>query len=489
MFKTIKNLFGNLLIIVGCGLIVGGSASAVTRIMVPQGGTGQGSFEAGAYLIGNGTGAIATTTDVSAGDMAQLGQIGDVATTTLATGYMLHYDGSNWISSSTPYINASTGCVGIGTTTACCKLCVDGNIRTTDTFYGNTWSSYDGNSMAIQPTDDTDDFFSFKTPSDRPTIKREGGKFIYFESSNVYDVGISFRADATYSGTLNYEKDGHIMTMLGKTSPLGFKANSDYDDYIKIQTASNIPEITVASSSALKINAGGTNSLLLNHSGGYVGIGTTSPLSQFSMNSGTNGFRIDSSGIIQQGTWEATPIDMSSYTNLTVSLPLTYSSDNLNINDATTGADGVVKLATITETSTGTEESTVVTPDGLAGSIFGEKNIETILVASDTANAAATSTYQRIMPATLNGFNVVDAICGSQNLATSTVRLVRNRAGTEAYVFSTDITVTGERYATDETINTSNDDIQTGDIFYWVILASATPAGNGLTCSFTARKP
>ena len=49
------------------------------------------------------------------------------------------------------------------------------------------------------------------------------------------------------------------MTVVGKNSPFGFKANSDYVNYLKIQTTSSIPEITVVASSGLKINAGGTN--------------------------------------------------------------------------------------------------------------------------------------------------------------------------------------------------------------------------------------
>lgn len=395
MFNKIQKLLFTLFFIIGGGMITYGTVGAITYIMVPQGGTGAGTYASQTILIGSSTNPIATTTwtipqaDGTAnqilktdgsgaltwqadddtggggGDFAtstadywlttkdtadltegtdlyftngrvadyinasttmavgnwnltvawvnqsvlinssptfvtptisglvwddvtlatssdilnlwDLNNLGNVDTSGLASGDTFHYNGSNWVSTSTIFVNASTGCVGIGTTSPCCKFCVDGSIRTTDKFYGDYWLSYSGNSMVIQPTGDVDDYFSFKTPSHRPTIKREGGKFIYFDSSNVYDVGISLRDDDTYSGTLNYEKDDHMMTMLGKASPLGFKANSDYDDYIKIQTASNLPEITVASSTGLKINAGGTNSLLLNHSGGNVGIGTSSP--------------------------------------------------------------------------------------------------------------------------------------------------------------------------------------------------------------------
>ena len=146
----------------------------------------------------------------------------------------------------------------------------------TDAFYGDYWISGTGNSMNIQPTGDTDDFFSFKTPADRPTIKREGGKYIYVESSNVNDVGISFRKDADHSGTVNYYKDTEEFGLTSK-DPLVFKVSEDYDDYIKIVTANGVPEMSTVGAADFKINAGGANSLLLNHSGGNVGIGTITP--------------------------------------------------------------------------------------------------------------------------------------------------------------------------------------------------------------------
>lgn len=122
----------------------------------------------------------------------------------------------------------------------------------------NTYVSYlrssDGNSIYVLPSGDVDDSFSFKTVLNRPTIKREGGKYVYFESSNVNDVGISFRQSDTYSGTLNYEKDNNVMTMLGKNSPLGFKSNSEYNNYILFETFNHQPQISVFNGTKLLIN-------------------------------------------------------------------------------------------------------------------------------------------------------------------------------------------------------------------------------------------
>ena len=127
-------------------------------------------------------------------------------------------------------------------------------VNATCCVYLGAIQSTDGNSIAVQPTGDEDDFFSFKTPANRPTIKREGGKYIYIESTNVYDMGISFRDDDTYSGTVNYEKDNHIMTLLGKNSPIGFKANSEYNNYILFETYNHQPQMSVYNGTTLLVN-------------------------------------------------------------------------------------------------------------------------------------------------------------------------------------------------------------------------------------------
>ena len=159
---------------------------------------------------------------------------------------------------------------------------------------------------------------------------------------------------------------------------------------------------------------------------GNVGIGTSTPNWLFSLNGATNGFAVDTSGDLVQGN-----VDYGVSRNL--------------------GID---------------------------------------LVGSDTAVAVATSTSANSATVTLNGMNVTDAVCTVDDkgvTGTTDVALVRRRAGADVYVFSTNITIGDEWFASDETINTSNDDILTGDRFFWEIkgVHSGT-APNGLDCNFIA---
>ena len=211
-------------------------------------------------------------------DLWDLGNIGNVNTSGVANGNVLNYQ-NGWMSTSALTI-LPNGNVGIGTATPLYALEVNGAIQTNTAFRGDYWISSTGNSMAIQPTGDTDDYFSFKTPAHRPTIKREGGKYIYIESSNVNDVGLSFRKDDDHSGTLNYYKDENLFGITSK-DPFVLKVCADYENYIQFCNEGAIPRIYVASSSGLKVDAGGTNPLMLNSTGGNVGIGTTSPTHLF----------------------------------------------------------------------------------------------------------------------------------------------------------------------------------------------------------------
>ena len=151
--------------------------------------------------------------------------------------------------------------------------------------YVGTIRAVDGNSINFQPSGDIDDYTSLKAIFNRPTWKREGGKYIYFESSNVNDMGLSLRKDDTYSGTLNYEKDNNKMTLIGKNSPIAIKPNSEYNNYIEFGTYDHQPQMSVINGTILKINdslevvdnLNVSDVLFVNGTSGNVGIGTGSP--------------------------------------------------------------------------------------------------------------------------------------------------------------------------------------------------------------------
>jgi len=82
----------------------------------------------------------------------------------------------------------------------------------------------------------------------------------------------------------------------------------------------------------LRLITNGTSKMTI-EADGNVGIASTSPFYKFSMNSGTSGFGIDSSGIVQQGTWNGTAIDFSDYTNATASTNITFTDDAISVTD------------------------------------------------------------------------------------------------------------------------------------------------------------
>lgn len=124
--------------------------------------------------------------------------------------------------------------------------------------------------------------------------------------------------------------------------------------------------------------------------------------------------------------------------------------------------------------SDGNEESLITKEIGL--SLFDND----AAVTAGNINAMMTVTSQ------LNGKNVVNAYCTvyDKGVTGSTdVTLYRRRAGTNAEVLSTDVTIGDEWYAADGVVNTANDDLATGDSLFWSVtgIHSGT-APNGLTC-------
>lgn len=144
-----------------------------------------------------------------------------------------------------------------------------------------------------------------------------------------------------------------------------------------------------------------------------------------------------------------------------------------NIKQAASDTEtGVVELATAAETTTGTDATRAVTPDGLAGSDFGKRLIG-VLVTDPNGSAITTGdgkAYVRIPPE-LNGYNLVAvgaSVSTVSSSGTPTFQIRRVRSGASADMLSTAITIDANETdsstaATPAVINTSNDDVQTAD--------------------------
>jgi len=177
-------------------------------------------------------------------------------------------------------------------------------------------------------------------------------------------------------------------------------------------------------------------------------------------------------------------------------LPGTDADITFSVSAASDSAAGVIELATTAETTTGTATDRAVTPDGLSGSVYGQKEIGWTIYDSDVSTAVADGKQAAVIPASINGMNLIDVTCsisditGASNGAT-TVVLRRVRGATAVDMTSTGVTIDYDAYtASDETVDTSNDDAATGDkIFVDVNGVSAGAAAKGLYCTAVFQLP
>jgi hypothetical protein len=176
--------------------------------------------------------------------------------------------------------------------------------------------------------------------------------------------------------------------------------------------------------------------------------------------------------------------------HIAVGTGLTLSGGNLTGATASDTVVGVVELATTAETNTGTDATRAVTPDGLAGSYAGTASVSS-LVQSGTITTGDGKIYI-LMPAKVNGMNLVGVACTVQTPSSSgtlTVQVARGRQANattaHAYVdmLSTRVTIDANEYssanpASAAVINTSNDDIATGDLLRVDIDVTGTGPAN-----------
>lgn len=118
---------------------------------------------------------------------------------------------------------------------------------------------------------------------------------------------------------------------------------------------------------------------------------------------------------------------------------------------------------------------------------------KTIVVIESTMNAVTgNGTAGLVISESLNGYNLVDAIAGvhTQGVTGSTdIQIRRRRAGADADMLSTKITIGAEYFARDGVIDTANDDLATGDMLFVDVDAIHTTAPKGLSVTMTFQLP
>lgn len=139
-----------------------------------------------------------------------------------------------------------------------------------------------------------------------------------------------------------------------------------------------------------------------------------------------------------------------------------------------------------------------VNASGVVSSVKEKEYIGWSVVNSDTAITEADGKMGAAIPAGMvgmAGMNLVDFTCSVADLnsaasGATTVVLRRVRGGTAADMTSTGVTIDYNEYtASDEVIDTSNDDLATGDNLYVDINAVTTAAQKGLHCTATFEAP
>lgn len=159
-------------------------------------------------------------------------------------------------------------------------------------------------------------------------------------------------------------------------------------------------------------------------------------------------------------------------------------------------------VADVSTTNTGTSTTTVVTPDGLAGSYAGSKELVVNVLERNYTVTTGDRKACVTIPSTMNGMNIVEVganVYTTSSSGTPTIQIARGRqaSATSAHSFvdvlSTRITIDANEYdskdaTTAPVINTSNDDLATGDLICGDIDVTGTGT-KGLSFRVIARLP
>lgn len=201
--------------------------------------------------------------------------------------------------------------------------------------------------------------------------------------------------------------------------------------------------------------------------------------------------------VINQIT-NTTVVESSPYATYTVrgiarfaSTDFLVANGNVEILPASTTVTGNIEIATASETTTGTDDTRAVSPDGLAGSIFGTRVIGIIAVDATTDLSVADGKAYVPVPAALNGMNLTraQAIVITAGTTNATTIDIYNVTDSQDMLSSAISIASGATVGTVGTINASYDDVATNDVLRVDVTTMSTTAPKGLLIVLEFRLP
>lgn len=174
---------------------------------------------------------------------------------------------------------------------------------------------------------------------------------------------------------------------------------------------------------------------------------------------------------------------------------LSITANTLAVDTADLTTSGIVELATAAETTTGTDATRAVTPDGLAGSDFGIRYMQFIVFDFTTDTATGDGKFYAHVPAALDGMNLVEVHAEVITAGTTGTTDIQIHNLTQAAdMLSTKLTIdsaeTGsDTAATAAVIDTANDDIAENDVLRVDVDAVSTTAAKGLIVTLGFQLP
>jgi hypothetical protein len=345
------------------------------------------------------------------------------------------------------------------------------------------------------------------------TIGDDHTQYTHIDGRRNFTGNMTFEAGVDVSGGNLELSAGVAINEFSSDGTLAGNSDSAVPTEKAVKTYADTKEPSFSKNTAFNKNFAGTGAATTpsrsdhNHSATYLGISAkaadSSLLDNYAQSADASNdtiVRRNASGNIYADYFNMTASDQTSgVTKIAVEI----SNDNFIrwgtaeaiktfIGSSSTTTQGIIEIATATETGTGTDATRAISPDGLAGSTFGERCVCTPVFGSDEGVATGDGTIAFAAPLSLNGYNLVDVLASVSADSTSgitDIQVRRVRSGSAVDMLSTKVTISpSEYFARDGVINTSNDDIATGDNIF-IDVDSAGTGAQGLSVTLTFRKP